>query len=181
MLKDSRRISGIRLASLIAVLVGALGATACNYSFRAGAGFPEHIRTVAILPFENETSPPRFELTDEILQLLMRELPRALGVQLASEDVADAVIRGVIRRYDLTAPNYRQAAQGGAAQVLQRQVRLAIAVEIIDLQENMIIFEDRSLSAEGQYLEASETEEDGRAEAIELLVQKIVDGAQSNW
>ena len=58
MLKDSRRISGIRLASLIAVLVGALGATACNYSFRAGAGFPEHIRTVAILSFENETTPP---------------------------------------------------------------------------------------------------------------------------
>ncbi len=181
MLKDSRRISGIRLASLIAVLAGALGATACSYSFRAGAGFPEHIRTVAILPFENQTDPPRFELTDEIHQLLMRELPRALGVQLASEDVADAVIRGVIRRYDLTAPNYRQAAQGGAAQVLQRQVRLAIEIEIIDLKENMIIFEDRSLSAVGQYLEASETEEEGRTEAIELLVQKIVDGAQSNW
>jgi hypothetical protein len=111
----------------------------------------------------------------------MSELPRALGVQLASEDVADAVIRGVIRRYDLTAPNYRQSAQGDAAQVLQRQVRLSIEVEIIDLQENMIIFEDRSLSAVGQYLEASETEEDGRGEAIELLVQKIVDGAQSNW
>ena len=181
MLKHSRRISGIRLASLIAVLAGALGATACNYSFRAGAGFPEHIRTVAILPFENETQPPRFELTDEIHRLLMRELPRALGVQLASEDVADAVIRGVIRRYDLTAPNYRQSASGESAEVLQRQVRLAIAVEIIDLQENMIIFEDRSLTSEGQYLEDSETEEDGRNEAIELLVQKIVDGAQSNW
>ena len=181
MLKDSRRTSGFRLASLLTVLVGALGATACSYSFRAGAGFPEHIRTVAILPFENETNPPRFELTDEIHQLLMRELPRALGVQLASEDVADAVIRGVIRRYDLTAPNYRQSATGNTAQVLQRQVRLSIEIEIVDLQENMIIFEDRSLSSEGQYLEASETEEVARAEAIELLVQKIVDGAQSNW
>jgi hypothetical protein len=181
MLKDSRRVSGIRLVSVPAVLAVALGAVACNYSFRAGAGFPEHIRTVAILPFENDTNPPRFELTDEIHQLLMRELPRALGVQLASEDVADAVVRGTIMRYDLTAPNYRQGGRGNAAQVLQRQVRLAIEVEIIDLQENVILFEDRGLSAEGQYLEASETEEIGRAEAIELLVQKIVDGAQSNW
>ena len=38
-----------------------------------------------------------------------------------------------------------------------------------------------SLLGEGQFLEAGETEEIGRAAAIKLLVQRIVDGAQSNW
>lgn len=179
MSKDSHRTSGILAVSVVALTVGGLLLAGCNYSFTAGVGFPEHIKTVAILPFENETN--RFELTDELHQILMRELPRALGVQLASEDVADAVIRGTISRYSLNAPNYRQGQAGNPAQVLQRQVSIALQVEIVDLQENLILFEDRSLSAQGQYLEASETEEVGRAEAIELLVQKIVDGAQSNW
>ena len=53
-------------------------------------------------------------------------------------------------------------------------------VELIDLVENLILWDGRGLSTQGQYLE-SESEEVGRTEAIELLVQRIVDGAQSNW
>jgi hypothetical protein len=60
-------------------------------------------------------------------------------------------------------------------------VNITVAVEIVDLVENIILWESRSVIAQGQFLEASETEEVGRAEAIELLIQKIVDGAQSNW
>jgi len=38
------------------------------------------------------------------------------------------------------------------------------------------------LRAEGQYLEAQgETEEIGKQEALEALIQEIVDGAQSTW
>jgi len=47
--------------------------------------------------------------------------------------------------------------------------------------ENVILWESRGLVAQGEFLESSESEEVGRLEAIELLVQKIVDGAQSNW
>ena len=47
--------------------------------------------------------------------------------------------------------------------------------------ENVILWESSSVVAQGEFLEASETEEIGRIQAIELLVQKIVDGAQSNW
>ena len=35
--------------------------------------------------------------------------------------------------------------------------------------------------SDNEFGEESEGEEVGRAEAIELLVQRIVDGAQSNW
>lgn len=161
------------------MLLVAVLATACNYSFRAGAGFPESIETVAVLPFENETN--RFELTDEVHQQLLRELPRALGVQPAGEDVADAVVRGSITRYDLSAPNYRPSEGGERAEVLQREVRIGVAVQIVDLQRGLILWENSNLSANGQYLEESETEQVARTEAIELLVQSIVDGAQSNW
>ena len=156
----------------IAVLVGG----GCNYGFRSGS-FPDHIRTVAILPFDNDTN--RFELTQEIHEELLQTLPRALGVTNAGEDAADAVVRGRIVRYDLTSPLFRSN-QLGQVDVLQRQVSIRVEVELIDLVENVILWDDRGLSTQGQYLEG-EPEEIGRIEAIELLVQRIVDGAQSNW
>ncbi|MBT3325816.1 MAG: hypothetical protein HN396_06155 [Gemmatimonadales bacterium] len=156
-----------------------LATTSCAYSFRAGSFPPAHVKTIAVQPFDNETN--RFELAGEVYDELLRNLPRALGVRTAGGDVADAIVRGSITRYDVVAPNYRAAAEGQAAQVLQRQVNITVAVEIVDLVENIILWESRSVIAQGQFLEASETEEVGRAEAIELLIQKIVDGAQSNW
>jgi hypothetical protein len=80
----------------------------------------------------------------------------------------------------VSAPSYRSSGSGGA-EVLQREVSLRVQVQIVDLEEGLILWEDQGLSARGQYLEASETEEVARQEAIDLLVQAIVDGAQSNW
>jgi len=177
-----RRRSGIRYAERAVaptLALAVLALSGCNYSFRAGSGFPESIQTVAVLPFENETN--RFELTDAVHRQLLQELPRALGLQPAGEDVADAVVRGTISRYNLSAPNYRPSAGGERAEVLQRQVQISVAVQIVDLQRGLILWEENNVSAQGQYLEESETEEVARAEAIELLVQDIVDGAQSNW
>ena len=170
--------SASRTARAAVALLVALAASACNYSFRSGS-FPDHIRTVAILPFENDTN--RFELTQEIHDELLRELPRSLGITNAGEDVADALVRGRIIRYDLTTPLFRPGQQVDQVDVLQRQVSIRIEVEFIDQVENVILWEDRGLTTQGQYLEESETEEVGRAEAIQLLIQRIVDGAQSNW
>ena len=158
-------------------LIALLAMVGCNYSFRSGS-FPDHIRTIAIVPFDNDTN--RFELTQEIHEQLLRELPRSLGVTNAGEDVADAVVQGRISRYDLTAPLFRPGQQNDRVDVLQRQVSIRVQVELIDLVENVILWDDQGLSTQGQYLEG-ESEEVGRQEAIELLVQRIVDGAQSNW
>ena len=158
-------------------VIAALATAGCNYGFRSGS-FPDHIRTVAILPFDNDTN--RFELTQEIHNELLRALPSALGVTNAGEDVADAVIQGRIVRYDMTAPLFQANRQNDNVDVLQRQVNIRVQVELIDLVENLILWDDQGLSTQGQYLEG-ESEEIGRAEAIELLIQRIVDGAQSNW
>jgi len=173
------------VAAAVAVAAVALAvAAACNYSFRSGAGFPEHVRTIAVLPFENETN--RFELTQEVHEALLRQVPRSLGLNPAGESEADAVLSGRILRYELTAPLYRQTGAGeggreGGVQVLQREVVLVVAVEVLDREEYAILWEERQLRVRGQFLDASETEETGRVEAIALLVQEIVDGAQSNW
>ncbi len=150
----------------------------CNYSFVAGSFPPPHVQSVAIEPFENETT--RFELTGELYDQLLRRLPSALGVRTAGADVADAIVRGSITRYDVVAPNYRAGQPGQAAAVLQRQVNISVRVEIVDLVENVILWESTNVTARGEYAEGS-PEDGGRLRAIELLVQEIVDGAQSNW
>ena len=139
------------------------------------------MKTVAIVPFELGPNITRPELADEVFQALLREFPRSQGLQPAGEDVADAVVRGTIKNYDVSTPSYRAGAAGEVPQVLQRQVTLAVEVQIINLVDNEILWEGTNVSVRGEYLEESETEDVGRALAIELLVQRIVDGAQSNW
>lgn len=173
----NRRRAGLAVGAVLAA--AAFGTGSCNYSFIAGAGFPEHIRTIAILPFENETG--RFELGQEIHDALLRELPRALGLNPAGQETADAVLSGTILNYVLTAPLYRRGQQEESVQVLQREVVLQVHVEVLDRENYTILWDNTRLRVVGQYLDASETEEVGRTEAIKLLVQEIVDGAQSNW
>ena len=168
--------SGIRAGSGLA---SALLLSGCLYSFQAGAGFPDYVRTVAVIPFDNETNRP--ELTDEVFQALLRDFPRSQGLQPAGQDVADAVVEGVIKRYDLSTPSYRPGAAGENPQVLQRQVNLVVEVHIRNLVDDEILWESTSVSVQGAYLEETENEDAGRALAIELLVQRIIDGAQSNW
>jgi hypothetical protein len=161
-----------------AVLLGLLLLLPGCYSFQAGTGLTG-VQTIAILPFENTTS--RLELTQDVQDILLRQLPSSLGLRVAGEEVADVVVRGTITSYDLVSPNYRPGQQGQGAQVLQRQVVLTVGVEILNMQERTVLWQSASLRAQGEYLEASETEDTGKAEALEALIQQIVDGAQSNW
>jgi hypothetical protein len=164
--------------ALLPLLLLALASPGCIYSFQAGA-FPPHIRTIAIVPFDNTTT--RLELTQELHAVLLRNLPRSLGIRVAGEDQADAVLRGQITVYDVSTPNYTASPASDRAQILQRQVTIGVSVEILDLINNEILWDNSGVRGEGQYLETSETEDVGKTLAIDLLVQRIVDGAQSNW
>ena len=162
------------LAPLLLILV----ASGCVYHFRGGT-FPEHIRTLAVDPVINDT--PRLELTGELGDLLVRDLPRSLGIRPGSSDEADAVVRVRITSYQVNTPNYRPGTVADRPEVLQRQVMISAQVQIVDQVNNEIYWEDNSLRGDGQFLEQGETEEIGRALALKVLFQRIVDGAQSNW
>jgi outer membrane lipopolysaccharide assembly protein LptE/RlpB len=163
-----------RLSALFVFLVVL---SACNYTLRAGAGLPPHVRTLAVIPFENDTD--RFELSQEVFEAILRDVPRTFGVQTAGEPYADAVIRGTVRRYSVEAPSFRAAEEG--AQVVERQVTVVVDVQVIDRVNNIILWENSSLQARGEFLEASELEETGREIAVGRVVRAIIDGLQSNW
>jgi len=167
------------LAARTAAFAALLLAPGCNYGFQGGGGFPAHIRTLYIEPFENRTA--QFDLETQLFRKLVERLPRALGVRPAARDVADAVVRGRIVRYDDVAQNYRPGDSGRDPQILEHQVQITISVEIIDLRRNVILWRGENVVGRGEYLPASQTDQVGREEAIEHLIQQIVDGAQSQW
>ena len=148
-----------RLARLLPLLVAAL-LGGCMYSF-VGGGLPSHIRTVAITTLENDTPQPLLEA--DVQRALQGELPRSLGVRLAEEQLAHAVVRGRITGYQELAasvrPSQGQSTPGGVDQVpvVQREVRITYDLEIYDQEQDKVIWTARSQSVTGTFLP-----EDGR-------------------
>jgi hypothetical protein len=165
-----------RSRSRIGPVIAAAGSlTACLYGF-AGGGLPSHIKTVAILPFDNQTAEP--VLVQEVADAVTEAMERRLGLRLAAEEVADAVVRGAIVRYEPDLLLSQQPGEG-EVRVTRRRVRLVLNVEIYDQIEDKPLWQRSSLSIDGEY--TPPLEPDGREVALEKLVADIVDGAQSQW
>ena len=173
---DSLRTRGGARRALAVALFPALAAAGCIYGF-AGGGLPSNIRTVAILPFDNQTAEPL--LTQEVADALQEAMQGRLGLRLASEATADAVVRGAILRYEPDiALSFQQGVRGNV-DVTARRVQLTLRVEIMDQHEGRALWERQSLVVDGEYQPPRET--DGRQKALAKLVTDIVDGAQSQW
>jgi hypothetical protein len=164
-----------RFAAIAAICIAA---ASCNYGFQGGGGFPPHIRTIYIEPFDNAT--PQFDVDQQLMREMTDRLPRALGVRMAGEQAADAIVRGAVTRYEDVAQNYR-AGQAGSVDVLQHQVQITVSITIVDVANNVVLFESTGISGRGEYRPDSQTDEAARARAIETLIQQIIDGAQSQW
>lgn len=151
--------------------------TACGvrYGFSEGA-FPSRIRTMAILPFENQTSTP--EVQNELFESMRHELQKRLGVRDAAQESADALVRGTIVSYDVDVP-VAFSADPRQAVSARRRLQITIDVEILDQTTGKALWQKKGLRAEGEYAERAESE--GRKQAIAKIVNDIVEGAQSQW
>lgn len=165
---------GSRSLALLA-LAASWSLPAC-YGF-AGGGLPTHVKTVAILPFDNHTAEPA--LTQEVSQAVQTAMESRLGLRTASEATADAVVRGTILRYESDLLLAHQTDPTGGVQVTRRRVQLTLNVEIYDQQEERTLWQRSGLVVDGEYNPPLEIE--GRRLALEKLVNDIVDGAQSQW
>jgi Lipopolysaccharide-assembly len=167
--RSFRRISGA-----VAISAACLWLAGCLYGF-AGGTLP-NVKTVAILPFDNDTPEPA--LTSEVSDAVRQALEGRLGLRIATEANADAVVRGRVVRYE---PDVPQSVQPGVGQVTvtKRKVQLIVDVEIVNQREGTPIWKGQGLAVDGDY--DPPNERSGRQAALAKLVQQIVDGAQSKW
>jgi hypothetical protein len=152
----------------------ALGVAGC-YGF-AGGGLPSHVRTVAVLPFDNETATP--ELPRELQEALRDGLQSRLGLRDAPEDRASAVVTGKVTRYEIDIP-VAFSANPAQATSARRRLRVAVDIEIVDQVTGKVLWSKTGLQAEGEYAERDELQ--GRKQAIDRIVNDVIEGAQSQW
>jgi hypothetical protein len=167
-MKLHRSIRRFGVASLL-ILAG------CIYKF-SGGGLPSHIRTVAVLPFENQTAAA--ELTRELSDALRKGMQSRLGLRDASEARANAVVRGTITKYEPDVP-VAFSADPNQATSARRRLQISVDVSIVDQTNGKTLWERKGLSAEGEYAERAEPE--GRKQALERIVNDVIEGAQSQW
>lgn len=169
----SRRAALGRGLAAAAVALGA----ACRFSpyHFAGGGLPPNIRTIAVLPFDNQTPIP--ELQTLLFEAMRNQLQQRLNVRDASENKADAIVRGAIVKYDADVPiGY---AAGGQSTQARRQLQLVIDVAIIDQSSGRTLFERKALTEKADYAERDEVS--GRQKAVQQVVNDVIEGAQSQW
>ncbi len=171
-----RRPSLMRaLRPLMTALPLLLLASGGCYGF-AGGGLPPHVRTVAVMPFENETAAP--ELPAELQEALRDGLRSRLGLRSASEERASALVRGRITRYEPDIP-VGFSANPNQATTARRRLRVQVDIEIVDQVTGRTLWSRNGMQAEGEYAENGEAQ--GRRQAIERIVNDVVEGAQSQW
>ena len=150
--------------------------TACiPYGF-TGGGLPSHIRTVAIVPFDNQTASP--ELPRQLTDAIRAGLHDRLGLRDASEAKANAIVRGTIQRYEVDIP-IAYSASNKQVNTAVRQLQLVVDIEMLDQVTGKTLWQRKSFLVEGQYEESGEAT--GRKKAIDQIVQTMIEGAQSQW
>jgi len=169
-----RRPSSLARFGVVAVSAATAALGGCLYHF-TGGGLP-NIKTVAVLPFDNQTPEP--VLTKEVNDAVADAVQGRLGLRAAAQSSADALVRGRVLRYDADVPIAYQPGVG-KVDVTQRQVQITVDVEIVDQRNGKTLWQHPGLLVVGEYTPPQEA--DGRKVALQKLENEIVDGAQSQW
>jgi hypothetical protein len=164
------RRSGAFSAALLA-----LSLSGCLYGF-AGGGLPSHVHTVAVIPFENLTSIP--EVQQELMTALRSQLRDRLGLREAPESRASAVVHGTIQRYEADIPIGYSATNKNQTSA-RRQLQISVDIEMIDQVTGKALWQRKGVIGQGQYEERGEAR--GRQDAIDHIVNEVIQGAQSQW
>jgi len=109
---------------------------------------------------------------------LRTKLHDRLGLRDASEAKANAIVRGTIQRYEIDIP-IGYSANNKQSTTARRMLQLVVDIEMIDQVTGKTLWQRKRLLAEGQYEERGEAT--GRKDAIDRIVNDVIDGAQSQW
>ena len=165
------------LSCLLSFVAVALLATLLNgcYSFTAST-LPSHIKTVNIHEVDDKTLDP--VLANNIHTAVVDMFKRnAGGVRLVNGD-ANADFEITLLSYSNKPENYNSNSD-----VETYRVTIRVEVKFYDNVKERIIYESKSLSADGVYdVQANETEDrHGQTRAVEKLQDLIVSNALAKW
>ena len=163
-----------RFLCLFALVVAVCALSGC-YSFTAST-LPSHIKTVQIHEVEDKTLDPVLanNIRAGVLDMFKSN---AGGVRIVNEN-ANADFEMTLLSYTNKPENYNSSSD-----VETYRVTIRVSVKFYDNVKDKIIYENKSLSADGTYDVAKNESEDrhGQARAIEKLQDLIITNALAKW
>ncbi len=163
------------VARIPVLLLVALVAAGCGYSFKQGK-VREGLDSVAVSFFENRSGEPDIEvqLTEDVLQGLIAD--RTL--RIADENVADAILYGIIRRYTFGENFY-----GSDRRAEEYRIEITVEIQLVDRRtgENIVGPEQVRGTANYALDEGPAGEEAARERATDMIIQGILALVIEEW
>ena len=146
----------------------------CGYTLVGQGNLPEHINTIAIPVFQNETLQEGIEET--LTNAVIQEFVKGGKVKLVSETKADAILSGTIRTYkNKEAVEFEN--EDDKTDATSYKLPITIDVELKDLVEDAVLWETEGLSENADYEGGSQIsateEEDNEKEALEDISKEL--------
>lgn len=151
--------------------ISLLGAGCGVYTFNP-AGKSE-IQAIAVERFDNRTA--EYDLADRMTDLVIDAFISDGTMKVVSIDNADAVLVGVLTRYDRKPYKYDENDQ-----VESYSVTMDFDVVLINPRDDSEIWREKMVQ-EGVYSVESETEQEGQEKAVDRLVESIVNRTTKSW
>jgi hypothetical protein len=131
------------------------------------------IQAIAVERFDNRTA--EHDLADRMTDLVIDAFIADGTMKVVSIDNADAVLVGVLTRYDRKPYKYLENDV-----VESYSVTMDFDVVLKNPRDDSEIWRER-LIQEGVYSVEAETEQDGQGRAVERLVESIVNRTTKSW
>ena len=152
-------------------LVSLLSANCAVYTFNPKS--KSDIKSIAIERFENQTS--EYGLADQMTDVVIDAFIADGNLKVVSLENADAVLSGVLTRYERKPYKYDLNDQ-----VESYAVAMDFDIILKNPKNDSEIFKEK-MTQQGIYSVESETEEIGREKAIKLLVEAIINKTTKSW
>ncbi len=156
-------------------LLSALALSGCLYGF-SGGGLPRELRTVAVLPFDNLTAVP--DVQRELFEAMRKAMNDRLNLRDAAAERADVLVTGTIKEYEVDLP-VGVVADPRQATSARRKLQLVVDFEIVNQRTGALLKSQNGARREAQYAEGDEAR--GRRDAIEQLINELIDDMLSQW
>jgi hypothetical protein len=153
-------------------ILGIILVLSCGpYSF-SGATLSD-IKSVYVPAIANETI--EYGLGEELTSKVTEAFVADNSLKVVSQDVADAIISGRVISYKRSSYTYNKEDQ-----VQEYKVDIAVTIKFART-DGSPIWEEPNLSAYGLFAADTETEEDGKTEALAKLAEIIVNRTVRDW
>jgi hypothetical protein len=161
-----RRVLLVTVGLVVVMVVG--GGCA---GYRVGALLPEHIKTIAVPVFVNNTSEPNLEI--QATNAVINQLATDGTLRVVPEDEADVVLTVRLIRYQRKPIRYT-----GVTRPTEYRITVTVLATLHDRHEGADLWADDRLSGSAEFVVGGSlpaSERRARPEALEDLAHDIVE------